>query len=91
MKEIVCVCNKKRKLVNSEKNAVPSDEEISRMAKFTDKFNLHTFRNFLHFVPRLVNVVTVSFASLSSIWMHRSNCALPALPAGLTNLSAQMI
>jgi hypothetical protein len=33
------------------------------MARFTDKFNLKPYEPFLHYVPRLVNVVTVDTPS----------------------------
>lgn len=36
-----------------------SDEMLSKMARFTDKFALKAYQPFLHLVPRLVNVVTV--------------------------------
>ena len=36
-----------------------SDAALSRGARFTDKFSLKSYERFLHYVPRLVNVVTV--------------------------------
>lgn len=36
-----------------------SDAALSRAARFTDKFALKSYEPFLHYVPRLVNVVTV--------------------------------
>ena len=53
------VLQKKRKSMSSNKATDTSDEALSKMARFTDKFNLKTYEPFLHYVPRLVNVVTV--------------------------------
>tara|TARA_Y100000389_G_scaffold197342_1_gene231771 strand:+ start:8338 stop:8949 length:612 start_codon:yes stop_codon:yes gene_type:complete len=36
-----------------------SDAALSIAARFTDKFSLKSYEHFLHYVPRLVNVVTV--------------------------------
>ena len=58
--DVLKVCIKKRKLENEQDKPAPSDEQLSFMARFTDKFKLVAYRNFLHFVPRLVNVVTVN-------------------------------
>lgn len=60
LQDVLKVCIKKRKLENEEDKPTPSDEQLSFMARFTDKFKLVAYRNFLHFVPRLVNVVTVN-------------------------------
>lgn len=56
---VLATCNKKRKLANIQDKVAPSDQQLSNLARFTDKFKLVPYRNFLHFVPRLVNVVTV--------------------------------
>lgn len=58
LKGVLEACNKKRRLLELQENTTPSDEDLSYLAKFTDKFKLFPYRNFLHFVPRLVNVVT---------------------------------
>ena len=64
---VLQTCIKKRKLSNVQKKVEPSNEELFHLARFTDKFKLVPYRNFLHFVPRIVNVVTVrSLACLSS-------------------------
>lgn len=62
LKGVLRTCNKKRKLMGSDSKETPSDEEMSRLARFTDKFELLPYRNFLHFVPRIVNVVTLAEA-----------------------------
>lgn len=41
-----------------------SDEALSKYARFTDKLKLVDYRPFLHLVPRLVNVVTVSAVAI---------------------------
>ena len=51
-------CNAERKRSRSDSKEDTSDEALSKMARFTDKFNLKPFEPFLHYVPRLVNVVT---------------------------------
>lgn len=59
LKEVLHNCNKRRKMMDTKDETPPSDEELSRMSRFTDKFKLIDYQKFLHFVPRLVNVVTV--------------------------------
>lgn len=39
-----------------------SDERLSKLARFTDDAALEPFASFLHFVPRLVNIVTLAEA-----------------------------
>lgn len=39
-----------------------SDRELSCRARFTDKFNLKPYTHFIHYVPRLVNTVTLAEA-----------------------------
>ena len=41
---------------------LPTDEELSDAAEFTDAFALHAYRSVLRLVPRLVNVVTLAEA-----------------------------
>lgn len=89
VKSVLEECNKKRKLMGSNRVVDTSNEGLSKMAmcvsprlcrsvihpasladngllllcvviRFTDKFNLKPYEPFLHYVPRLVNVVTVS-------------------------------
>lgn len=53
-------CKKLRRI--AKENTVEedlSDATLSRVAHFTDKFALQKYEPFLHYVPRLVNVVTV--------------------------------
>lgn len=56
---VLVECRKNRKRMKSSATMEISDERLSKMARFTDKFNLRLYRPFLHYVPRLVNVVTV--------------------------------
>eukprot|EP00966_Prymnesium_polylepis_P325212 7381198-Prymnesium_polylepis.2 len=46
-------CNAERKRSRSDSKEDTSDEALSKMARFTDKFNLKPFEPFLHYVPRL--------------------------------------
>lgn len=62
MKSVLGECKKKRKSMSSKKATDTSDEALSKMARFTDKFNLKKYEPFLHYVPRLVNVVTLAEA-----------------------------
>lgn len=55
-------CKQKRKLMHSNEKTDTSDIALSKMARFTDKFNLKAYEPFLHYVPRLVNVVTLAEA-----------------------------
>lgn len=58
---VLDACRRKRK----ERPNVPQcleDERLSRLARFTDKFDLEPFTNFMHYVPRLVNIVTLAEA-----------------------------
>lgn len=65
MKSVLEECKKKRKWMASTKEADTSNETLSKMARFTDKFNLKPYEPFLHYVPRLVNVVTVRYTTQS--------------------------
>ena len=59
-KTVLDACNAER--VRAKAKAVKVDtstEKLSSMARFTDRFNLKPYQKFLHYVPRLVNVVTV--------------------------------
>jgi len=62
VKSVLEECNKKRKLMGSNRVVDTSNEGLSKMAMFTDKFNLKPYEPFLHYVPRLVNVVTLAEA-----------------------------
>ena len=58
-------CKQKRKLKHThEQNCTVTDYKLSQLARFTDKFNLTPYTNFLQYVPRLVNVVTCMIAPL---------------------------
>ena len=56
---VVQECIHRRKSEKSEEIRRATDEELFHMATFTDKFRLCPYERFLHYVPRLVNVVTV--------------------------------
>lgn len=58
LENVLGECKKKRKLLHNDDEHTVSDEHLSKMARFTDKFKLAPYKNFLHFVPRIVNVVT---------------------------------
>jgi hypothetical protein len=60
-------CKQKRKLMHSNEKTDTSDIALSKMARFTDKFNLKAYEPFLHYVPRLVNVVTVCY--IKPVWL----------------------
>lgn len=50
-------CREERKRARTlHKPVDTSDEALSKMAQFTDRFNLKPYEKFLHYVPRLVNV-----------------------------------
>jgi hypothetical protein len=52
-------CKRKRKAMEDGTAQRVTDEELFKTARFTDKFKLRPYERFLHYVPRLVNVVTV--------------------------------
>ena len=54
-------CKRKRKSMQSEELEI-DDYRLSQLSRFTDKFNLTPYTRFLHYVPRLVNVVTLAEA-----------------------------
>lgn len=56
---VLAACNRKRKGVADKSEYLVADDALSKMARFTDKFKLKPYERFLHYVPRLVNVVTV--------------------------------
>lgn len=68
MKSVLEECKKKRKWMASNKATDTSDEALSKLARFTDKFNLKPYEPFLHYVPRLVNVVTVRYTTPDSLF-----------------------
>lgn len=59
-KDVINVCGQKRKLQSPIVRDV-SDAQLSKQAHFTDKFNLKAYEHFMHYVPRLVNIVTVCY------------------------------
>lgn len=56
---VLAACNRKRKAATDEREALVTNDALSKMARFTDKFKLKPYEQFLHYVPRLVNIVTV--------------------------------
>ena len=58
-KDVLDACKTSRKRGLDTLNRDISDEALDKVARFTDKFNLKPYEPFLHYVPRLVNVVTV--------------------------------
>ena len=66
---VLAACNRKRKAATDKIEALVTDDALSKMARFTDKFKLKPYERFLHYVPRLVNVVTV--------------CSLPTLQTSI--------
>ena len=57
--QVLAACAAQRKRTPAERPPDTSDEALSKRARFTDKFALAPYAPFLHYVPRLVNVVTV--------------------------------
>jgi len=56
---VLSACNRKRKAAADGNKALVTDDDLYKMARFTDKFKLKSYERFLHYVPRLVNIVTV--------------------------------
>jgi hypothetical protein len=59
-REMLEAC-KRRRLETSVPTFEITDAAVSRMARFTDKFKLLPYEHFIHYVPRVVNVVTVRY------------------------------
>tara|TARA_B110000046_G_C13002528_1_gene402843 strand:- start:1415 stop:1708 length:294 start_codon:yes stop_codon:yes gene_type:complete len=57
-KSVIDECKNMRKRMANDNEVDISDERLSKMARFTDKFSLKPYEPFLHYVPRVVNVVT---------------------------------
>lgn len=62
VKSVLETFKRKRKEMSTDPNTRITDYELSQLARFTDKFNLIPYAKLLHYVPRLVNVVTVSLS-----------------------------
>tara|TARA_B100001094_G_scaffold330686_2_gene396541 strand:+ start:439 stop:816 length:378 start_codon:yes stop_codon:yes gene_type:complete len=58
-KQVLDACKTCRKRGVDTLDRDISDQALNKVARFTDKFNLKPYEPFLHYVPRLVNVVTV--------------------------------
>lgn len=58
-----CKTCRKRHLEVEEQGKEPVDDDtLSQLAQFTDGMDLKPYESFLHYVPRLVNVVTLAEA-----------------------------
>ena len=84
MKSTVEIARNKRKasLIDADESQF-SDEQLSKLARYTDALPLCAFRGLLALTPRLVNVVTVCSNRAVTMqgaarWMHslRSSCAV---------------
>lgn len=61
--DVVKSCRDERKRKRSDENAAPIDDAaLSSYARFTDGMALKPYEPFLHYVPRLVNIVTLAEA-----------------------------
>lgn len=58
----VLACRKRRLQMQKEEVDFLSESSMSALARFTDSFALQEYEKFLHYVPRLVNVVTLAEA-----------------------------
>ena len=83
--EVVQACReeRKRKLAVTP-NEDLSDELLSKLARFTDAAALAPYAPFLHFVPRLVNIVTLAEA----VPMEGSGL-VPGQPLDLNRIAAR--
>lgn len=66
LRTCIHACQESRKR-HREESGPPedtSDESLSQYTRFTDEMALDDYKQFLHYVPRLVNVVTVRVAPL---------------------------
>lgn len=73
----VCIDGRIKEDAARDKDEV-SDEELSRLCRFTDPLSLSLYSKFIHLVPRLVNVVTVCadilFSTLSFLKCFTRTC-----------------
>lgn len=67
-------CNKQRKRAVPASKEDTSDAALSKIARFTDKFNLVSYAKFLYYVPRLVNVSTGSQCLTTARSLTRAVC-----------------
>lgn len=73
---VVNACREERKRRRVEDEEL-TDEHLSKLAKYTDKHNLVDYERFLHFVPRLVNIVRPLPPILASLFTNVFSCRLP--------------
>lgn len=71
-----CKESRKRHLDESGPNDDLSDASLSQYTRFTDEIALDVYKQFLHYVPRLVNVVTVRNPCLQTS-LPQSHSLLP--------------
>lgn len=60
-----CKQSRKRHVEEEAEGGDLSDEALSQYTRFTDQFSLQVYQQFLHYVPRLVNVVSNTFAYIA--------------------------
>lgn len=58
-----CKASRKRHIEEAGPGDDVSDAGLSQYARFTDGLALKDYEQFLHYVPRLVNVVTVRYTA----------------------------
>ena len=68
-RNVIEVC-KRRRMETCTPIVNITNTELSRMARFTDKFNLVPYEHFMHYVPRLVNIVTVRCGNSAPSQFH---------------------
>lgn len=85
VKGVVQACQRERKRRAAlDPSEDLSDARLSKLARFTDAFDLSPYEPFLHFLPRLVNVVTLAEA----VPMVGSGLE-PAQPLDLARIAAK--
>ena len=70
LEECIDACKATRKRIRE--NAGPaedlSDHRLSQLTRFTEGMALDPYKQFLHYVPRLVNIVTVVLRTPNATW-----------------------
>lgn len=65
-----CTASRKRFREESVATDDLSDEGLSQFTRFTDDIGLDVYKDFLHYAPRLVNVVTVRLLATHRPILH---------------------